>query len=115
MKSRRETRRRSTTVKWEHVGFVESWTERGLEYEIKRRLADGHLGCGCGAYRFARGIKTCKHLGAYGVASNPIGERAVGRVLTSGVIEQTVTVAAETFSVRRRAISFEPLTAESVR
>lgn len=31
-------------------------------YELTRKVDDGLLGCSCQSYRFAKGVKTCKHV-----------------------------------------------------
>ncbi len=87
---------------WVLLGTVESETTPGVFYDIKRREADGHLGCGCTSYRFAKGIKTCKHLEAW----TEMGQQQVvaareGRATRT---EGTVLARGERHTVR--AISF---------
>lgn len=102
-------RRRSARAPlWVHVGEVESFTDSTERYEIKRRIADGHLGCSCLGYRFAKGVKTCKHLDAWTgqgrvISVEPIARRPVAT--THADTETRIDVRGETFTVRR-AISF---------
>ena len=50
-------------MKWEHVTYVQSSSDPGARYEIKRHPETGVLGCSCMAYRFTKQHpKTCKHL-----------------------------------------------------
>jgi hypothetical protein len=96
----REMRRRGQRVRvpvWEHVGEVASFTNPDERYEIKRRRADGHLGCACLGYRFKKGEKTCKHTQAFALGRHADVAKPV-----------VVTVAQEQFTVRR-AISFGAL------
>lgn len=104
---------------WDFVCSVESHTEQGVFYDVKRRQHDGHLGCGCGSYRFApKEDKTCKHLKALGAALLQTG--GLTNYLAQPVQHETVVTlqkaaSTETFTVRRRAISFGPLTPEALR
>jgi hypothetical protein len=97
-------------VQWDHVAYVESHSERGKEYEIKRRRQDGHHGCSCKSYQFARGIKGCKHLDAF-FAHDSVGKQLAavyaGRPEAARAMHHPhpVVVQGETFTVRR-AISF---------
>jgi len=50
---------------WRVVGEVDSDSEPGVLHLIKKHKTTGWLSCDCSAYRFARGYKTCKHVGAY--------------------------------------------------
>jgi hypothetical protein len=86
-------------MSWQHVAWVESDSEPGKRHEIKRR-ADGQLGCGCTAYRFSKGTKTCKHLRALGSITS---DEARSRQKFERV--QVRRLGAETFTVRR-AITF---------
>ena len=63
-------------MRWTHEAYVESDTEIGRAYEIKRS-ADGRLGCECPRYRFKRGEKTCKHLRAFVAGETMDAQRAV--------------------------------------
>ena len=51
-------------MSWAIVGSVQSSSEPGKDYFIKR-AANGRLGCDCLRYRFARGEKTCHHIEAF--------------------------------------------------
>ncbi len=89
----------------QHVTYVESDKERDKEYEIAR-LPDGNLACACMAYVFNKERpKTCKHIRAY-----QLGDY-IERCVTDSRPEppRKVTVAAETFTFKRRAISFTPI------
>lgn len=95
-------------MKWQHVATVNSMTEPGKQYEIKRQPRGGAYGCGCTAFRFARGThKTCKHLQAFLGGEAALGTMdATVRAAAVAVDRQTVSVGGETFTVRRRAIVF---------
>lgn len=88
---------------WEYVTDIASESERDKSYEIKRRTSDGHLACGCTAYRFAtRDAKTCKHIKAY------LGVYGIVAAASEATTVPVVTVHDnETFTLtRRRAIAF---------
>jgi len=89
-------------VVWTKVATIWSESEPGKTYDIKRR-ADGVYGCGCTAYRFAKGEKTCKHLRAYLAGEAMDAMRAVKP--TVGQESVRVSSAGETFRVKR-AIAF---------
>ena len=93
---------------WEHAAYVESESEPGHQHEVKRHITKGRLGCSCHAYRFMRGSdKTCKHLRALlglAAAATHIDPRVVAAPVR-------VTSGGEMFTVTRRAINFENLTA----
>lgn len=95
---------------WQKVATVESETEPGKEYDIKRHPTTGALGCGCTSYRFSRGVKDCKHLRALRGAALP------AKAVRPSVEPETVRVKSdgEMFTVRR-AISFGRLTPEALR
>ena len=87
---------------WTYVATVESESEPGKTYDIKRR-ADGALGCSCLSYRFTKTTpKTCRHIRAFqsGVT--------VARSGSGSAVIPTVRVPGDTerFIVTRRAISF---------
>lgn len=100
-------------VEWDYVTEVESDSEPGTWHEIKRRRADGHLGCDCGRYRFAKkAAKTCHHIKAYeatqrglatvsGVATPHRSQRA-----NEFGVSYRIAVASENYTVGRRAITF---------
>lgn len=93
-------------MKWIPIGWVESESEPGVSYQIKRRPGSDALGCSCKAYQFKRCEKTCKHLQAYaGAAAPALGVTVVTRLRQPAPEAATVTVSGETFRVRR-AISF---------
>ena len=50
---------------WQVVGEIDSDSKPGVLHLIKRRTTTGALSCDCTAFRFARGVKTCKHVVAY--------------------------------------------------
>lgn len=94
-------RLRRSKPTWDHVTFAASESEPGVYHEIKRRREDGHLGCGCLAYRFKRGEKTCKHLRAYDKSNSEY---------RPDQIERVVQIDGERFTFsRRRAISIGAL------
>lgn len=94
---------------WTHVAFVESETEAGTEYEIKRH-DDGRTGCACHSYVFDKARpKSCKHVKA--LFGTHLRDRAPAEM---GDVSARVTVGAERFRVRR-AISLRPLTADGLR
>lgn len=82
---------------WELVASVNSETNQGHTYEVKRNKDTGALGCACIAFRFSKGTKTCKHLEAL---------RQVVHSAPLGVAVSRAVVADETFTVVRRAITF---------
>lgn len=88
-------------VTWEHVTDVASFSEPGVEYQIKRS-SEGVIGCACLAYRFKRGTpKTCKHIDALGLI------KLTGRTAINVGEEVRVTTAKDTFTFKgRRAFSF---------
>jgi hypothetical protein len=82
---------------WVEIARVASDSEPGKDHAIKRHASAGILWCDCMAYRFARGVKTCKHIEALGqVADRQVAVAARGRQ-TSDV----AVVGAERFTVRR--------------
>lgn len=87
---------------WTYLATVRSESEPDRSYDIKRGT-NGMLGCGCLAFRFKKGEKTCKHLRAY-----LAGEAVDARPVRQQVRPETVRVKSdnETFTVTRRAISF---------
>lgn len=92
------------SVRWEHVAFIDSDSQPDEQHEIKRRMADGHLGCDCGRYRFAKkAAKTCHHIEAY-----LAGEAVDARPVVAAVRSERVRVksAGEMYTVTRRAITF---------
>lgn len=90
-------------MRWEHLADVESDSEIGKTYEIKRSAA-GQVGCECPSYRFKRGEKTCKHLRAY-LAGDQMDAR---RAVKPTVVHERVRISSggEMFTVTRRAITF---------
>lgn len=97
-------------VQWDYVTEVESDSEPGTWHEIKRRRTDGHLGCDCGRYRFAKKAnKTCQHIEAYrslGLTAQVL--EAVGpasRAVEAVPAYATARRGAETFTFKR-AITF---------
>lgn len=93
-------------AQWEHVAFVESDSEPGVEHEVKRRLSDGHLGCACKRYRFAKAsAKTCHHI------ETVLATAASSRYLAPADVAAPVRVTrgAETFTVTRRAVALGAL------
>lgn len=91
------------SAQWDHVAFVASDSEPTRAYEIKRRRADGHIGCSCTAYRFARSEhKTCKHVGAYRSALVGFDRQSTPRQTP----RERVSVGAEVYTITRRSISF---------
>lgn len=90
---------------WLQVGTIESESEPGLVYQIKK-AGTGRLGCSCPKYQWAKkGDKTCKHLKAY-LAGTQIGQ-SVALPVGAKVIDDSVRVSSggETFVIRR-AIAF---------
>lgn len=101
-------------MKWTKVATVESDSERGKTYDIKRHPTSGAFGCGCTAYRFSRGVKTCKHLQALGLARSVFpAARPVEHFNRPPETVERVQLAGETFTVRR-AITFGPLSPAAV-
>lgn len=92
---------------WTHVAYVQSDSEPGTEYELKRNPFTQLLGCSCPAYRFMRGpSKTCKHIAAYGGVS---AQRKTW--LETERVPVTATEGRETFSFRRAMVlGGEPIT-----
>lgn len=51
---------------WVPIATVESESDPGTAYEVKRHPADGTYACACMAYVFSKAQpKTCKHLEAF--------------------------------------------------
>lgn len=100
---------RNSAATWEPVGDVESDSEPGVRHEIKRRRSDGHLGCDCLSYRFARkSAKTCKHIIA--LTESDAAVRLIAR--SAAVVPRAPvrhTTGGETFTVTRRTIAFGPI------
>lgn len=98
---------------WMHVAFVQSRTEPDVVHELRRNRTTNVIACGCKAFQFSRGNKTCNHLRAL-----QIGDTApVMRIeKKNGELEQHVSVTWEKktteFTVVRRAISIGPLKAK---
>lgn len=94
-------RRTAAASGWEHVAWVDSESEPGDKWEVKRHVATGRYGCGCPRYRFNRsGNKTCKHIMA---ALAPADVRSTFNREANSF---TALVAGERFVVQqRRAIS----------
>lgn len=88
-------------IAWTYLATIESESEPGKTYDIKRR-SDGTMGCGCVSYRFDKAVpKSCKHLRAFGVVDLPMQK--------SGAKQARVSAPAfgdEVFTVTRRGISF---------
>ena len=85
---------------WDSVADVESDSQRGVRYTIKRHPATRRLGCSCMAYRFSPGsAKTCKHIEVY--RANPLTAAFEAAQSTLSVVHHD----GETFTFRR-AISF---------
>ena len=82
------------TTQWEHVAFVKSLTDARKRYEIKRRAADGLLGCSCPSWKFSKMVKTCKHIAQMSAA--------VFTSLTPETETARIVVAEEAFEVVRR-------------
>ena len=96
---------------WEHVTYVASDSDPCAEYEIKRRTSDGQVGCSCMAYRFSKGVKSCKHMQAFLCsvvnANRPTPASVVRRSLTvPATLGRIESSNGETFTFRR-AISFD--------
>lgn len=88
-----------------HVTCVESDKERDKEYEIAQ-LPDGSLACACMAYVFNKERpKTCKHIRAYELGC------AIERSINDTALEmpRKAKIDTETFTFKRRAISFTPI------
>jgi hypothetical protein len=54
-------------VGWSHLASVQGQTRNksGVRttYELRRRKSDGHIGCSCQGYQFAKGTdKSCTHI-----------------------------------------------------
>ena len=96
---------------WEHVADADSESEPGKSYEIKRHTRTGAFACGCMAYRFSKGVKTCKHLQGYHM--DRVDVRGIV-VATPPPVHARVTVqtakGAEVVHIHRRAISFGAVT-----
>lgn len=89
---------------YEHVAFVESFSEPGKKYSIRRRYRDDVLVCYeagknelCKAWQFSRGEKRCKHVDAF---------RSPAFVPSSTTERQDIVHAGEKFSIVR-AIKFK--------
>lgn len=106
---------------WSHLAYVESDSDIGKRYEIKRR-DDGAYGCDCTAFKFSPGRvglgKSCKHLRAFlqagqaesvTVVNSAVrlvgGRRGGGK---SEILRETVQRAPETFTFHR-ALRFTDL------
>ncbi len=86
----------------EHVSTVASETFPDKTYDIHR--LHGQLVCDCGSFRFSRLPKSCKHLEAYLAGETMDALRAVKPTVRQETVR--VKVKDETFTVHRRAISF---------
>lgn len=89
--------------RWTHVAFIESDSEPGRKWEVKRHISTGRLGCECPKYRFMRGEKSCHHLDA--VRASDLPAKAVRDTVRAERVR--VKVANETYTVTRRGISFD--------
>lgn len=92
---------------WAHVAWMRSDSEPGTRHEIKRHKHTGTLGCDCGRYRFARGVKTCHHIERWLTG----GEAAVAARLRENHVTAAdtpieVRVAADTYTFTRRSMTF---------
>jgi hypothetical protein len=90
---------------WTHVAFVKSDSEPDEVHEVRRRVADGVLGCDCKSYQFAKGVKTCHHLAGLAQTTGAQLEQSVKvqRSRRGATVEESVTVI-------RRKISLGPIT-----
>lgn len=118
---------------WTKIGTVASFTDPETLHAISRHV-NGHLGCSCKSYQFAKGEKTCKHLDVWqaglkqeatmvnGHAVTLVNMKVLGGTLAERY-ERYVAVTekvgepetpkpdkvAEVFKVVRRSISFGSL------
>lgn len=105
-----KTKRRHAAIEWEHVAWVDSESEPGVEHEVRRRVSTGTIICTCLGYRFSQSPKHCKHLAALRLVEARPGQstRPITAAIRAVAATHEVRVAAvggETFRVRR-AISF---------
>lgn len=85
------------TYDGDYVTTVESHSQRGKFYDIKR--TKGVLTCECSSYKFSKAPKTCRHLAAVTAGDH--------RLIVDAETEH-VRVGAETFTLRRRrGLSFD--------
>lgn len=93
-------------MSWTYIATVASESDPSGSYDIKR-ATDGRLGCDCTAYRFARReAKTCKHIRALLGLSASVQDMASPRSSRPSA-QARVTQSGETFTITRRAISFD--------
>lgn len=101
---------------WTYIATVASERDADKQYKIDRH-PDGRFRCACPSFIFAKGDeKTCKHLlaflaGAAGILEHVRLERAEPTLSNpqprARAVAVRVQMGDETFSIHRRAISFE--------
>lgn len=86
-------------MKWDYIADVESMTEPGKQYEIKRHPPTGRYGCSCPSYRFAPAhMKRCKHIEAFLAGEAQVGRAPLDRQQQTSI---TIALGSERFRVRR--------------
>jgi hypothetical protein len=101
---------------WDHVAYIDSDSDPGREWELKRHVSTGTIGCSCPSYRFKKGDKTCRHIDAWR-ASQRMNREDTVRLARAPVVTPTrtqppstttaVRVNGVTFNIRApRAVSF---------
>ena len=91
-----KTKATDWTYDGDYVTTVESHSQRGKFYDIKRTR--GVLTCECSSYKFSKAPKTCKHLIALGASTAAEPRVTITRPRSKTNAEPVL----ETFTFRRR-------------